>query len=185
MHCIFISLTTFGTSVKTYQVRRLNDSSYLVTSFPDYDYENYYRRFDAKERKENVISLSRKSSNSIDDYETTALNEVKSKNKISSSLINKARDNYFKTFYTTKKKPMNTKMCLQQKGFNFSNTVLANIKENKPVSRLYLNLEKARNLASILISGTKLDNNLKVKNKYDQIRKRSKRRIKKECTVIL
>lgn len=171
--CIFISFFTFSISVKTYQVRRVNESTYLVTSFPEFDYEN----FDKTTKKETTISDGK-----ISTYYTTASyfdgttstvtvgdNKDRTKQRISASEINKARENYFRQFYATVKKSNMSLLPLKVQPY----LTLADSTFEPPnsVANLNHNLLIARKLASVLVTEVQNDHGVKFRRV-----KRNKRR---------
>lgn len=163
IQCVFVSFIKITDSVKTYQVRRINESSYVVTSFPDLEYDSYNKIL-KQPSKDGVVSLTDNMTTTTENYNTITTVTVgekkdlhKFKNKVSSSMINKARENYFKNFYATLKKPINTNISLlPQKMTPYSNFNLMGTTKSSYFQR---NLNVARKLALMLISEAKGDNN--------------------------
>lgn len=122
----------------SYRVRRLNDSTYLVTNYQDFSYENLYdfkRVFEETTNKPNIFLT------------TGLIEDIHEKFKqIPASVIKEARENYFKNVYQSMKKNHSK---APNKTFN-----LANIRDNNIVSnisdKLDDNLQKARKLAMVL-----------------------------------
>lgn len=179
IHCILLHFHTFSISVKTYQVQRINESSYLVTSFPDSEFETFYSKaYAPKDTEDKMIFLNPVKDSLI----TSSLEDVKvvkPNAKLPASYINKARDNYFKHYLTETKKPVvsnagSPPLVTQEPAlFNYD------IKTN-----LELNLQKARNLASVLINesqcpdleGKTKDKSIKNKDLIKRPRRRNLRK---------
>lgn len=182
--CFLISFITHTISVKTYQVRRVNESTYLVTSFPELDYENYKNVVTG-----NVLSPKNKETTLSDDkrspfpstlsffYSTVSTVSVgdsknRSKLKIPASVINKARDNYFRHFYATMKKS-NISLFPQKFNHQYMTLPETDVGEKNPVSSVNNNLLTARKLASLLITEVQISRGIN-----DKLREmRTKRRL--------
>lgn len=170
MQWILTGLVTFSCSVKTYQVNRINESSYLVTSLPDFE----HAKIDKKANVNRIIPINNdKRSFTINDYydstpSTVNVGEKKEnfKTKIPASFIKKARDQYFRNYYPT----MKTSNNLYSPEIN-SYSELTPLKKCEPLQARH-NLNIARYLASRLILG-KQD-----KSGQDNKIIRNKRRIK-------
>lgn len=151
---ILLNFHSFTISVKTYQVQRLNESSYLVTSFPDSEFETFSSKaFVPKGPIDKMVFLN----TGKDPFSTIATGGLGSlggakavkpnARLLPASYINKARENYFKHYFSETKKPVIT------------NAVLPPLPNQDPAffnyevkSNLEFNLLKARNLVSVLIS---------------------------------
>lgn len=172
---ILLHFHTFSICVKTYQVQRINESSFLVTSFPDSEFETFYSKPHApKDTEDKMIFL-----NPIKDpLFTSSLEDVKvgkANAKLPASYINKARDNYFKHYLTEPKKPVVTNavpLANQDSAlFNYDNKL-----------SLELNLQKARNLASVLISESQ-DPVLEGKTKDKPIKNKDVRKLPRRRNI--
>lgn len=140
---------TFTNSVKTYQVDRINETSYIVTSFPDY--EQYKRMFHMKSNIDNLFTNNDKRSIGIDYYNTptvTVGDKKYMKSKIPSAYIKKVREHYFRNYYATMNKPKTPQDLYSTKPLVFD--VLETDKDSKPM-KLQKNLKTARKLASKLV----------------------------------
>lgn len=135
LNFVFIYYTAFCKSLNTYKVCRVNESTYLVTTYPDWDYEQ----------------LQTVTSNGTEIPVNVGEKREKPKLKLSASFINKARENYFKTIYSTFKKSNNT-----------DSVITANIQKSNPMEEIEAdsnkNLLVARKLASILLDEIQNDN---------------------------
>ncbi|CAH0721554.1 unnamed protein product, partial [Brenthis ino] len=152
MQWILTGLVTFSCSVKTYQVNRINESSYLVTSLPDFEHA---KKFDKKANGNRIVPINNdKRSFTINDYydstpSTVNVGEKKENLKVTipASFIKNARDQYFRNYYPT----MKTSNSLYSPEVN-SYSELAPLKKCKPLQSRH-NLNIARYLASRLIMG--------------------------------
>lgn len=149
---ILLNFHKFSISVKTYQVRRINASSYLVTSFPDSEFETFSSKaYEPKDPVDKTVFF-----NPVNDpLITEGLEDGyvgKPNVKLSASYINKARDNYFKHYYDTKKP------VITNAGLPSSPTQDLSLFDYESRSNLDFNLLKARNLASVLISESQYPN---------------------------
>lgn len=155
--CILISFFTFSTSVKTYQVRRVNESTYLVTSFPEFDYDDFKKSFEEKTTTNKVLSLNddKRSPYSLSFFDSTSSTVTvgdkreKAKNNIPASVINKAREDYFRTYFATMKK--SNLSLLPYKTHPYMNLAESLLDPNNSSLNLNHNLVIARKLATVLI----------------------------------
>lgn len=147
---ILLNFQSFTISVKTYQVQRINQTSYLVTSFPDSEFETFYSKgYEPKAPIDKMVFLN-PVKDSLNIIATGGLGDLKvgkPNTKLPASYINKARDNYFKYYFTETKKTMATKPGLPPLLNQDPAYLNYEYKWN-----LEYNLLKARNLASVLIS---------------------------------
>lgn len=159
IHACIIYFATICES-KTYKVHRLNDSTYLVTSYPEWKYDElqfvHNNNVVNDERKEHFIDGKRESSSSNSDT-ANAINvggrSKETSTKIPSSLIAKARENYFRTFYATMKSPEKPVYVLTNKMFGptriDTKSEITALSHSNGVNNE--NLVMARKLASILL----------------------------------
>ncbi|CAH2062944.1 unnamed protein product, partial [Iphiclides podalirius] len=147
-----------ATSVKTYEVRRLNGSSYIVTSFPEYDYGNSKGvdlSSNAKvifmDDEKKVMKAGHSNTGCANTTVTVGGNITKNRYKMSAKAIKEARERYFKTFFATMKKTTTTA------NFNHS-APSAYLSWNDPdvnvkgaSVQMKENLQNARKFASLLI----------------------------------
>ncbi|CAG9792116.1 unnamed protein product [Diatraea saccharalis] len=169
--CIFISFFTISISVKTYQVRRVNESTYLVTSFPEFDYENFrlYQEYTLKPRYPPSTDKGKSSRSVYHNTKTVTIvggTNENMKPKVPASVINEARDNYFKTFYATMRKSIQT-------NHHFITMTEATAEKKHNLTNFNQNLLTARKLASFLIGEVQNKPDLNI-NLYKE---RSKRKL--------
>lgn len=164
-------------SVKTYEVRRLNESSYIVTSFPEYDFDDT-KGTDSTCNGKIVFMNDNKEfmkpdHNPTHQTTTVSIDEsvIKKTHVISADAIKKARENYFKTFYATMKTP--SKTTLNAPMF-FSSLNYPDINpKGKGGTQLNHNLEMARNLALTLIFGLQKHDHDVVKFKDSVVKRKT------------
>lgn len=168
---IFSSFTTFSISVKTYQVRRINDTTFLVTRFPEFDFDNKKRYLEANSTnnyQESYFPLMQQK-HTTEDYEITTVSvgdkRPKPKPKITSEVIKKARENYFRRYFSIVAKT-NTNISLLPEGFHTYTNMVEGIDEADYSNKLKQNLMTAKKLAGILLSEGKFQAPLKFKEKY-------------------
>lgn len=139
MHWILTSLITLSCSVKTYQVNRINESTYLVNSLP----EDYDKRL--KSSNDNIVVMNN-DKRSFDPYTEIVNGGPKNlyKPKLSASYINKARENYFRKLFGT-----TTSSSLKTSPYYY--------KTPNFVFQLQQNIYTARKLASSLMLLVKND----------------------------
>lgn len=166
---ILLNFHSFTVSVKTYQVHRINESSYLVTSLPDSEFELFNSKvYDPKGSVDKMIFLN-PGKDTLNPFDVGSLGESKVEKpntKVSASYINKARENYFKHHFSESKKPVATNMELPHQSNQDAIYLNYEIKSN-----LESNLLKARNLASVLINES-IDQDLEGKTKDKPIIKK-------------
>lgn len=147
---ILLNFHSFTISVKTYQVQRINDSSYLVTSFPDSEFETFYSKaYEPRGPVDKMVFL-KAGKDPLTNFVTGSLGYskvMKPSTQLSASYINKARDNYFKQYFSERKKPMDTYTGLPA----LANQDPAYLNYEMK-SSIEFNLIKARNLASVLVN---------------------------------
>lgn len=167
---ILLNFHSFTLSVKTYQVQRINQSSYLVTSFPDSEFETFYSKgYQPKVPIDKMVFLN-SGKDALNTIITGGLGDSKvgkPNAKLPASYINKARENYFKHYFSETKKPMVPKgglTPLPNQDLVFYNYELK--------SNLEDNVLKARNLASILISESQYKPIIKKKAVMQRSRRR-------------
>lgn len=154
---MFNSFTTHSISVKTYQVRRINESTYLVTSLPEFENENH-KRFSNDKSSNKVVPLNdykrytgyyESTMSGVRSSVTVGEKRDKVKNgTVSAKFIKAVRERYFRTYYTTNKK--STISLLPEKISPF----LAEISNDGAgvTVKLKQNLFKARKIASVVIN---------------------------------
>lgn len=174
--CMFlVSFFTNVCSLKTYQVRRVNASAYLVTSLPYFDDVNFnkndFKPLDIRptpsKNAPTVHLTSKEYRNTNSKRKTTAKEhsstvanafhlrsihskaEAISKNKIPPKDIIKARDDYFRKFYPTTTRPLLTKNHATEKVHFITQLNADKMKESDVVA---YNLEMARTLAMLLVN---------------------------------
>uniref|UniRef100_A0A2A4JNB9 Uncharacterized protein n=1 Tax=Heliothis virescens TaxID=7102 RepID=A0A2A4JNB9_HELVI len=178
---VFNSFTTFSISVKTYQVRRINESTYLVTSFPELENDNH-KRYSDNNIPNKIVTLN-DDKKFTEEYETTMSTVTvgdkreKAKSKsLSPELIKKARENYFRTYYATMKKSNYNLTMIPDRVNNFINLVEISSENNNISSMKFKqNLVTARKLATILINVAQTQTDLKTKDKFLEEVKRRRR----------
>lgn len=181
---IFNSFTTFSISVKTYQVRRINESTYLVTSFPDMDPDNH-KRFLNENNQDKMIPLEDKKY--TDDFDTTLStvtvgekkDKVKHKN-ITPEMIKKARENYFRNYFATLKKSNISFSLIPEKANSYMNLVESNNETNVSSVKFKQNLITARKFATVLINELQYQVDTKTKDKFLDEASRKKRYINRK-----
>lgn len=181
---IFNSFTTFSISVKTYQVRRINESTYLVTSFPDMEPDSH-KRFLNDNSQDKLIPLEDKKY--TDDFDTTMStvtvgekkDKVKHKN-ITPEMIKKARENYFRTYFATMKKSNISFSLLPEKANSYMNLVETNNETNVSSIKFKQNLLTARKFATVLINELQYQVDTKTKDKFLDETRRKKRYINRK-----
>lgn len=153
----YFYILPFTVCVNIYKIRRLNESTYLVTSFPEWDYEQFSKSPSYVEKQDPYqdIFLNYKTNVEVDnvkanDVDILGLQEEKGNSKISPEFIAKARDNYFRTYYNTSKKLNKTKYLFPYNIFKTDNNKYENW--TNIISRYENNnLRMARKLACILL----------------------------------
>lgn len=160
---LLFSLFAVVSSIKTYQVRRVNDSTFLVTSLPYFDFHDVISKKSIKNsdrnrpnENEHVINLNGIGKSTAKGCISSALVHLShygnsrnaKKKKMPSSEIMKARDDYFHKFYPASLKNKIIKHHIIEK------TSIRNIspKKVKYSEALAANLQTARTLAKQLIS---------------------------------
>lgn len=182
---IFSSFTTFSISVKTYQVRRINESTYLVTSFPELDSENH-KRYSENITPFKVLTLN-DDKKTTEDYDTTMSTvstvtvgerkaKFKQKPQITAEFIKKARENYFRTYFAAIKKTNVSHSLVPEKSNIYINMVEVNNNETTGQSAKFKqNLITARKFAMLLINEAQYQADMKVKDKLLEEVKRKRR----------
>lgn len=172
MQWILTDLVTFSCSIKTYQVERINESSYLVTSFPHF----HQKRIKNIRNFKRIIPIdnNKRYVNFYSYYDSTPCTvnvdgRKGAKGKIPASVINKARDHYFRHYYATLK----TTVPEFPMRDSFKDLTPSG---NHVSSKLKHNLNRSRFLALRLIVGVKC-NDLEQEKSVESV-KRNKRRIK-------
>lgn len=178
---IVIRFVPQAISVKTYEVRRINESAYLVTSFPEYDYgtsRGIDLNSDAK-----VVSMDDqkkvlKSGHNIGDNSNGMSmdeNPHKHKQKISPFAIKDARKSYFKNFYATMRKVPITTLASSASP-TYSGLLDSDLKDYKgAIVPVDSNLITARKLASILVYELQYSDQEYLKN-MERIKRRRNRK---------
>lgn len=150
----------YAKSVKTYQVHRVNATSYLVTAYPEIDYD-YFKP------KENMKDIDIKSAKTFNyDKKLTLLFETTlstvlvdekrniRKNKVSDEFIKKVREQYFKEYFATMKTPISKASLIPDKIKPYVNFLKKNtdtIYNSTSITASERNLLKVRRLATLLI----------------------------------
>ncbi|CAD0198710.1 unnamed protein product [Chrysodeixis includens] len=178
---IFSSFTTFSISVKTYQVQRINESTYLVTSFPDMDPDTHKRYLD-KDDENKVITPNgeKKYTEDLDTTQSTVTvgeKKIKPKQKnVSPEVIQKARENYFRKYFAKTKKMNNSGSLIPEKASSYMNLVEPNKETNvSSGGKFKQNLLTARKYATVLINEIQYQVDTKTKEKILEESRRKKR----------
>lgn len=173
MQWILTDLVTFSSSIKTYQVERINESSYLVTSLPQFD----HRRFKNMRNFKRIIPIdNNKRYVTVNSYYGSTPCTVNvggrkgTKARIPASMINRARDHYFRHYYAT------LKTTVPELPIRNSFEDSTPPRSHQIPSKLKHNLNRSRCLALRLIVGV-TRNDLERENKVESV-KRNKRRVK-------
>lgn len=159
---IIFSLNKFAICVETYQVRRINKSTFLVTNVPDINYNKYGNDMHP-EKAENTLLLTK------NDYifkehnrpTTVSIGEKKNKVRIPSSYIKRARAMYFKHFYETTTKTNNSTL-LPQKNENINTEFRNRVKSGE--TSFKRNQDTVKRLVALLIS-----ENINIRHKEENI----------------
>lgn len=174
---IFNSFTTFSISVKTFQVQRINESAYLVTSLPEFETENH-KRFSNKKTKNKIVPLNDKKHTDDYDFKMSSVTVGEKRDKlrhkpVSAEFIKKVRERYFRTYYATIKK---SSSLLPEK----LNPFLLDITNSSTIktAKFQHNLLTARKIALLLFDQLQPD----VKRRdifFDVIKRRKRNKCKK------
>lgn len=185
-YCIILYLSEFAVGVKTFQVRRINYSTFMVTSLPEFDYDNYKNMINFKRTKGKLLSFSDDTFEAYD-MTTIPIGGKRNKAKVPALYINKIRENYFRHYYGTLKKSNKTTMSLIPSSIT-DKPILTNssaIALKSANSGLIANIDKARRLASVLIGEgqyyTSASNMIKLN--MDDARSKKQRRVRKVTLV--
>lgn len=175
---ILNSFTTFSYSLKTYQVQCINESTYLVTSLPEF--ENVNRKRLSHNAITKLFSLNdakRSTNHHSSTRSSVTVGEERRKiqaKTISPEFIKKVRENYFRTFHTTVGKATHSllpdKLNRYQIDISTSSTDLT--------AKINSNLVIARKIASVLINKYKMD--MKKRAIFLERVKRRKRNVKQQ-----
>lgn len=183
---IFNSFTTFSISVKTYQVRRINESTYLVTSFPEFDNENHKRFLTESSTSINNVVTLNDDKRYTEDYDTTmstvTVGEKRDKARqkiITPELIKKARENYFRSYFATMRRTNFTSL-LPDKVNPYINLAESSNENTVLTVKFKQNLLTARKLASLLINEAQYQTELRNKDTFLDDVKRRKRKLNKK-----
>ncbi|CAF4854899.1 unnamed protein product [Pieris macdunnoughi] len=122
------SLINKCNTVKNYQVRRINDTTYLVTCYPEIDCLDFESQIVPVNDKRYTAFV-----NTWREPTTITVGEKPKHKPPSASFITKVRENYFRHFFATKKTPTPTDVDNMYDAFSLDR-----------------NLQKARRLASLL-----------------------------------
>lgn len=145
---LFLLSFAFPTNcVKNYQVRRIDESSYLVTSLPDYDYISKL----LENKTDPVVPMNDDKRAFTTNTAAVTVGDARKSKKVPFSVINKARDNYFKNFYATMKQPISNALLRDKvtPKVEFTNN---NIDVKGVTNKIDSNIQMARKLASVLIT---------------------------------
>lgn len=178
-YVFLISFALPSYCVRNYQVQRINESTYLVNSLPDYDFNS--KLLENRKTDTAVPMRGREELLNKDITTLVAVDDTKKSKKLPYSVINKARENYFRNFYATSKQPIASNLhekvnSSSDVDFNRSIVKANDINEDIVGS----NLDIARNLAAVLINEVKNRIARKPVNVSRNERYEIRRRIKKK-----
>lgn len=156
LRCLFlVNFSLYTYSSKTFQVHRFNETSYIVTTVPDMD-DPYNIVLD-----DNVFGKTdtgKRVGNSDYDCAGCIINTIKvgdvpakRKTKVSIAFINKARENYFRKYYGTTKKPTLSSL-LPDKVLPYMQYFDSTASSQQSYENSFSNLEMARKLAYVLMA---------------------------------
>lgn len=184
---IFNSFTTISISVKTYQVDRINETTYVVTSLPEIDTDSRDNRKRFLDQKNTTGSLDDLIPLMYDKFttgdfgttiSTVTVGEKKEKvvPKITPELIKKARENYFRTYFAMLAKLNATSSPQGDNAFQNLTLLETSTDNNRLTAKLNQNLQIARKFASVLINEGQIQVEFKAKDKFSLYESEFKRR---------